>query len=107
MAWLMENFGGRITERRKAREHHKLTYRWHIADRRAHDILVNVRPYLIVKPEQADTVIEFVRDRDNIRAGRFTKPAEVERRERLYQRIRMLNATGVAPAETKREGASI
>lgn len=61
-------------------------YYWQAASRRAVDIIAQLRPYLIVKADQADIVIEFqglIR-----RTGRPLTIDERAARQVLYERIR-------------------
>lgn len=64
-------------------------------------LLDAVRPYLLVKHEQADLVIDFIKNKKppfNRKAG--LSEEEIRWREDVYQKVRKLNAVGAA-ATTK------
>lgn len=69
-------------------------------------ILSQVRPHLRIKQRQADIILDLirhVRETPMNRKGKFWIPHPknvVDFRERLYQRVKALNARGVKPADT-------
>lgn len=95
MRWLVERFGGRYKVRRRASEKHRATFDWWFNNAKAADLLKTIERHLLVKGEQAAVGIELIRGwRTNHGRGATTSPDEVERRERLYLRMRGLNRTG-------------
>jgi len=76
-------------------------YLWSTSSLGAQHVLRLVRPYLIVKREQAAVLLEFVDNFDSFKGARHGKkggqvvsPDELARRERLYQQLRSLNRVG-------------
>lgn len=60
------------------------------------DVLHAVRPYLLVKGQQADLLIEFITDFQagafaGYGGGRRIAPEELERRERIFHAVKALN----------------
>jgi hypothetical protein len=96
--FLRDNFGGSIWER-SATATRRTVYIWHLCTRVSIlAILTAVRPHLLVKGAQADLLIEFItgfsRGRGRGRGGGHglrVDPAELARRERIYQEVRDLN----------------
>lgn len=106
MKWLVEKFGGRYKARRKEKQNHKTTYDWSFNNGKALWILKLVEPHLIVKRKQAKVGIELIEGWvTNHGMGAQTPTEEVERRERLYQKMKMLNQTGDTAATTKSFGS--
>lgn len=96
-AWMQRIGKGFVNAQRDGNEKHSTSYRWCIV--KVADIvyvLKKVLPYLLIKKEQA--VISL-----DLREGKFVKgekpnEQELARRERLYQRMRILNFRG--PSES-------
>ncbi len=96
MRWLVETFGGRFKQRRQALPSHKPTFDWWFNNGKAVNILELIEPHLIAKPRQARVGLELIRGwKTNHGPGARTSPEEVERRERLYQAMKVLNQTGL------------
>lgn len=96
MKWLVEKFGGRYSHRRKQLSpNHRITYDWWYNNGKALWLLKLVKPYLIIKADRADVAIELLSKwKTNHGTGARTDPAEVERRESLYLRMKQLNQFG-------------
>lgn len=91
---------GSVTYRRGG-ERKKGCFLWAIQSRNARDVLVRVRPYLVVKRAQADLVVEFVDGFESFKGGRPGKfggqtvsDHELGRRSRIYEELRRLNRVG-------------
>jgi len=76
-------------------------YLWSVSSLGARHVLQMVRPYLIVKREQAAVLLEFVDDFDSFKGsrpgkkgGQLVSSDELARRERLYQQLRSLSRVG-------------
>jgi hypothetical protein len=100
--WLVEKFGGHYKNRTGLPENYRQSYDWWYNNGKALWLLELVRPYLIIKGAQADTGIELIRDWKTPRGGQGarTDPAEVERRERVYQKMLSVKASGFRAAAT-------
>jgi len=72
----------------------KTQYVWRSSNRKALALLQAIRPYLILKGEQADVLMEFQHGVTTRNYGKLMPQSETDRREALYQRIRVLNKTG-------------
>ena len=88
---LKEVFGGSIRENKH--EDKKNIYEWVTQSMSAYEALLKLRPYLVVKAEEADVAIEFQR----LLLARGTRRTaltaeEQEARETLYRRLRELKA---------------
>jgi hypothetical protein len=91
--WIVEHFGGIVRRVRRYRREHKQVYRWECAHTQAVEALVAIRPFLLVKREQADLFIEF--QAGARRYGRGLIPLDIaDRREVIAARIKELNRTG-------------
>jgi len=101
IAELVTTFGiGSVTYRRGG-ERKKECFLWAIQSRNARDVLLRVRPYLLVKGAQADLVIDFVEGFESFKGGRPGKfggqtvsESELARRSRIYEELRQLNRVG-------------
>lgn len=58
LAWLQERWGGSLAERRP-RGSQRLSYVWNCFARQAARFLTDVRPFLLVKIDEADLALEF------------------------------------------------
>jgi hypothetical protein len=60
LKWVLEHFGGRLTHNaERYTKRNQRTWRWRASSHEAYEILIAMRPYLIVKQEQAQVAIEF------------------------------------------------
>jgi len=96
MNWLVERFNGRIKPRKKVNPKHKTTWNWVLDHGKALHALRMIKPYLVVKKKQAEVGIELIEKwvSPNGGKGSQTPSKEVERRESLYQTMKILNQTG-------------
>ena len=96
MNWLVEKFGGRMKARKRVKPNHKTTWNWVIDHGKALHALRLIKPYLIIKKEQAKIGIDFIEKwiSPNGGQGSTVLPEEVSRRESLYQRMKILNQVG-------------
>lgn len=81
-------------------------YVWTVSSVGARQVLRLLRPYLIVKREQAAVLLEFIDNFDSFKdarpgkkGGLLVSPEELARRERLYQQLRALNRVGPRDGE--------
>lgn len=97
MNWLVKKFEGRMKSRKKVKSNHKTTWNWTLDHGKALHVLRLIKPYLIVKKEQAKTGIELIEKWVSPKGGlgSMTPPEEVSRRESLYQTMKVLNQTGI------------
>lgn len=78
----------------------KLAYKWTIKAKAAESILAQLVPYLRLKREQAELALELARELSWPRGYDQAVPKyELEKRERLYQMIKILNRRGKAGLE--------
>ena len=94
--WLVENFGGKIPNPKKGKkENHKDAYYWNLNGSYSYKIIKKMRPYLILKQEQADCAIELYEKVSKFRYGNTPIPVhKIKLSEELYQRCRDLNKKG-------------
>jgi len=107
MWWLDENFGGGRRPKKRSKMIHKPTFDWIYDNGKAIEILELVRPYLVVKQRQADLGIEFIERWEYCKGGQGSQtPAhEVQRREKCWQIMRLLNQLGDTAATTESESS--
>jgi len=86
MEYLVTQFGGTFKPRKKMqKETHKISYSWRPkGEGHTKEILTNILPHLVIKLEQAEIALEYI-------ALPHHSP---DKREILYQRMRVLNAKG-------------
>ena len=96
MEWLTEKFYGRIHPRKCNNPNTKQGYNWMQDHGKALHTLRMIKPYLIIKREQAEVGIELIEKWVTTIGGQgaLTPPDEVSRRESLYQRMKILNHRG-------------
>lgn len=97
MKWLVENFGGRYSHRRKQmRERHKITYDWWFNNGKALWLLKLIEPHLVIKGAQCGNAIQLLEGwkTNQSGAGSKTEETEVARRETHYLCMKALNQTG-------------
>ena len=88
---LRSTYGGSIT-RRRATTRHREFYVWQLTTKALMlEILRTARPYLLVKREQADLLIQFITEFRSFKGLHRVDPEELERRERIYQAVKALN----------------
>lgn len=58
--WCSQTFGGVfVVSSRQQKSNHRLGLKWHVSCRHAEWVLRNIRPYLLLKGEQADVALAF------------------------------------------------
>lgn len=96
MLWLRSNFCGTVTPVESQGPNCKPSFIWTVGTRHGELLLKRIRPYLIMKGEQADIALEF---RKTIRFGRNQEERltddEVGYRQLLKDNILYLNKRGV------------
>lgn len=103
MEWLVATFGGRYKQRVVYGDNHRPTYDWWFNNGKAADLLEQVGPFLIIKRAQAELGVSFVRGW--VKGSKLgIHPDELARRERAYQKMKVLNLTGCAAATTECPG---
>lgn len=94
--WLGE-IGGSVDVHRPSthKSNWKTSYRWRLHGKNAETFVRAVRPYLRIKHEQADVILELaaIRGKNNVPHGTLTE-AQVNEREALKMRINELNRRG-------------
>ena len=89
--WLQHNFGGNYYKS-PASGNCKPAYRWRFLKHKdTEHLLLSILPYLIIKRQQAITLLEFVR---------LPRMESVQKREDLYQWMRFLNRRGLDSVTT-------
>lgn len=90
--WLKENFGGGI-HTKKREENWSECYEWALqSPKAAYELLKNVKPYFVIKGEQAEVAIEFFETtkRNRVSGGRV--PVWLNnKREEYYQKMKDLH----------------
>ena len=95
--WVVNNYGGKIPNARNHNNiNHKEIYGWQVYSYKAYKILKIIRPYLIIKGEQADLAMELYEKVSKWKYVRNHRMPEHKRRlaEDLYLRCRHLNKKG-------------
>ena len=95
MNWLVDNYGGSYSKRRKHSESHKDTYSWKYTNSKAVTLLALIKPYLVEKWDRAENAIQFFGEDNFTRNGNNrVKEEELARREAHYVIAKMLNQNG-------------
>lgn len=104
MDTLKQEFGGNvyIITREANDKGWKEQYVWHCYDTKTAELLPQLIPYLIVKKQQAILIIEFIKNkktfkRKSLGVGKGSSPlsqGEIDYREILYQKVKVLNKRG-------------
>ncbi|MBA3758932.1 MAG: hypothetical protein H0X07_00195 [Gemmatimonadales bacterium] len=84
---------------RPKKENHRALHSWIICSQQALRFLERVRPYLIVKAEQADLAIEFQKSREGKPSWGAVSPEEYARREHIRREILRLKHVTFDPAD--------
>jgi len=101
--WLLENFGGKIPNPKKTKDNQKGVYHWSLSGSNSYALLKKIRPYLLLKQEQADCAIELWEKVSKWNYG-GNKPMPKHKRElaeTLYQRCKKLNIRGLKGGNNK------
>lgn len=102
MSWLKRTFGGCISLSRAQTAKWKTGYQWISGSRHAFELLKGIRPFLLLKYDQAD--VAFALQETMKRRGPRGTPKEIiEERHELKETMHQLNRRGPAPssAETR------
>ena len=89
---LAQRFGGSVRRHGYEARRHRQIYEWAVNSRQAYEALCALRPYLVVKAEEADAGIEF----QTLLASRSVSrrvplsEAEQDARQALYEKLRLL-----------------
>jgi hypothetical protein len=89
IAWIEEHFGGTHYTDKRQQRNWRCAYRWRILGRSAQErFLLGLLPYLVIKREQANLALAFIRmgDREDQAARKF-----------FYGRFMELNRRGGSP----------
>ena len=95
--WIVKNFGGKMPKEYVIDNmKYKNSYRWQLTGSNSYKLLKKIRPYLIIKCEQAELAIELY---EKVTKWKYcTKnPIPNHKKElavKLYQKCRALNKTG-------------
>lgn len=96
--WLVSNFGGNVHGNGRRKKGWKESYKWLLTGHKVQEsLLLAVLPYLILKREQALTVLEF------IRMNGENNPAK---RQIFKERINVLNRRGSLSQEANTQTTS-
>lgn len=90
--WIQDRFpaGVDLREQRQS-DRHKPLYRWTTNGRKGEEYITAIRPYLVIKAEQADTYVAL---RATIGGGEALSAEVLSEREILVSRLRDLNRRG-------------
>ena len=99
--WIVENIGGKIPkEYVRDNPKHKNSYDWQLSGSNSYKILKKIRPYLIIKQEQADLAIELYEKVSNQNYSSISMPNhKKELAKELYERCKSLNKRGKSDEE--------
>lgn len=94
MDWLVQNIGGRVDVRRDSKSrpaNHKQPYGWRVHGANADVLIRAIRPYLVIKTQQADLALRL---RAMYQQGLVLTLADVAARQALKDEMQRLNARG-------------
>ena len=95
LQWMKQRFGGSLTQR-KRQKHYKVSFDWRLFSENALQFLELVRPFLIVKKDQAELAIEF--QKISRRNKRKKNNPDNEVKLDLYGKVRDLKLVSYAAA---------
>ena len=101
MDWIQSNFGGSVHKRKAHSENWKQAYDWRIVCTQAINLIELIKPYLIIKKNQAEIAVSYKRLLDmrvNTYNGKYAFSRKL--REDIYQSIKILNTKGPKSVET-------
>ena len=87
---------GRVNKFDDARKNRKARFQWFIWSNQAKQIILAIRPYLVIKTDQAKVFLKFVEvaNHSSSPGPRGLTDAEWEKQHELYLKIRELNKRG-------------
>lgn len=113
MNWLKDSFGGYVTKEVRPTSY---IYRWDIRSKSAHDFLLKILPYLVIKKEQAEIAILFEKEKGKYletlkgkQGFRTLTEEEINRRTKTKEDLKLLKKIYApyiengAPTTTKRK----
>lgn len=94
--WLSARFGGKLYIWDRAQHPiHKTRYNLRWVGKHATSLITQLRPYLVLKGEQADLIVRYYSEGGNFHDGNNRLPvAEYERRRQLHADLKVLNRRG-------------
>lgn len=94
--WLIENFGGSFPKATNRGENRKDMYLWELSGSNSYKLIKKIRPYLILKQEQADCAIELYEkvSKWNYNSSKPLPEHKKKLAKELYQRNKVLNKNG-------------
>ncbi len=91
MDWLVSNFGGVYYVHRRAKDIHKLGYDWRPKGKKnAEELILGILPYLVIKKEQANLVLQYMR----LGSSQGSERNDVDARRLLMIECQKLNKRG-------------
>lgn len=88
LRWLRNRFGGNITNATTPSDKQKPQQRWSVSTAAAGKFLAAIRPYMVIKAEQADLAIQFQLRMNHHRRGRSPMlPEETEIRAGMARQL--------------------
>ena len=90
LEWCSSLFGGYIYDQSQTQQHHKKIYNWTINSTAAHAVLVAVIPYLQIKKDQAQLVIDHWASIRPGLASEIKTQDLAERRHFVWEKLREL-----------------
>ena len=91
MEWLVQHFGGQYYHHRRASLKHKIAYGWRPKGRtNSEQLLLAILPYLVIKKEQANIALQYIRLPHN---NGFDETLAAKRKE-LLEKMQTLNKRG-------------
>lgn len=98
MKFLTETIGGRAQIRQRGKPHHAQGWNWCLFSNNAYLFLKTIRPFLVLKGEQADIVTTFFELTTANAALNGTNPLTqefIQQREEMHAKLRVLNQRGL------------
>lgn len=88
--WIVDNFGGKISTR-KSYINRKQCYNWTLLSHKASDLLKRCIPYMIVKKQRAQIIVDFMKTKE---VGWYVSEEVQNIRRDLYAQMKSLNKLG-------------
>lgn len=94
MLWLLDTVGGSVKTRKRSNVRHRAYHDWKVFGNNARDFLRAIRPFMIIKAQQADVVLAFYEFKERVGRQSPLSPEVVGGRDTFRIELMRLNKKG-------------
>jgi len=97
MKWIHSRFGGHLygKDRSKHNKNWKYQYQWYTNRKIMDNLLPKILPYLIIKKEHAQLILEFRKTFKKHYGTRGVPPEIAIIREKIFHKLKLINKRGI------------